>query len=175
MWEAYWELDQYPARCWHQNHKLQSGAESTVQPLIEAARVTVRVFALQRGIPAVSPDVLNQFPAAPVPTLSGFPVPLPGGVSQPPLLPAAAPASVGLPMGPSVMGMSIPGPAPGPAAPPAPAPAPAPAGGAAAQPSGAFLPSYPPGQVSSLPAWKTPFPGREISLALPNLHGDNRS
>ncbi|XP_015502057.1 synergin gamma isoform X6 [Parus major] len=105
--------------------------------------VLAMIAVTQRGIPAVSPDVLNQFPAAPVPTLSGFPVPLPGGVSQPPLLPAAPPAPVGLGMGPSVMGMSIPGPAAAPAA----APAPAPAGGAAAQPSGAFLPSYPPGQV----------------------------
>ncbi|NXA76456.1 SYNRG protein, partial [Thryothorus ludovicianus] len=101
--------------------------------------VLAMIAVTQRGIPAVSPDVLNQFPAAPVPTLSGFPVPLPAGVSQPPLLPAAPPASVGLGIGPSVMGMSIPGPAP--------APAPAPAGGAAAQPAGAFLPSYPPGQV----------------------------
>uniref|UniRef100_A0A8C0VFJ4 Synergin gamma n=1 Tax=Cyanistes caeruleus TaxID=156563 RepID=A0A8C0VFJ4_CYACU len=91
--------------------------------------VLAMIAVAQRGIPAVSPDVLNQFPAAPVPTLSGFPVPLPGGVSQPPLLPAAPPAPVGLGMGPSVMGMT------------------APAGGAAAQPSGAFLPSYPPGQV----------------------------
>ncbi|NWS33126.1 SYNRG protein, partial [Polioptila caerulea] len=99
--------------------------------------VLAMIAVTQRGIPAVSPDVLNQFPAAPVPTLSGFPVPLPGGVSQPPLLPAAPPASVGLGMGPSVMGVSIPGPAPAPAA----------AGGAAAQPAGAFLPSYPPGQV----------------------------
>ncbi|NWU28152.1 SYNRG protein, partial [Dyaphorophyia castanea] len=103
----------------------------------ELYSVLAMIAVAQRGIPAVSPDVLNQFPAAPVPTLSGFPVPLPGGVSQPPLLPAAAPASVGLGIGPSVMGMSL----------PAPAPAPAPAGGAAAQPSGAFLPSYPPGQV----------------------------
>ncbi|XP_039576673.1 synergin gamma [Passer montanus] len=104
---------------------------------------SVLVAVPQRGIPAVSPDVLNQFPAAPVPTLSGFPVPLPGGVSQPPLLPAAPPASVGLGIGPSVMGMSLPGAAPA----PAPAPAAAAAGGAAAQPAGAFLPSYPPGQV----------------------------
>ncbi|XP_062363018.1 synergin gamma isoform X6 [Cinclus cinclus] len=103
----------------------------------ELYSVLAMIAVTQRGIPAVSPDVLNQFPAAPVPTLSGFPVPLPGGVSQPPLLPAAPPPSVGLGMGASVMGMSIPGPAP----------APAPAAPAAAQPSGAFLPSYPPGQV----------------------------
>ncbi|KAI1231724.1 hypothetical protein IHE44_0007356 [Lamprotornis superbus] len=105
----------------------------------ELYSVLAMIAVTQRGIPAVSPEVLNQFPAAPVPTLSGFPVPLPGGVSQPPLLPAAPPASVGLPMGASVMAMSIPGPAP--------PPAPAPAAPAAAQPSGAFLPSYPPSQV----------------------------
>ncbi|XP_064250759.1 synergin gamma isoform X2 [Passer domesticus] len=109
----------------------------------ELYSVLAMIAVTQRGIPAVSPDVLNQFPAAPVPTLSGFPVPLPGGVSQPPLLPAAPPASVGLGIGPSAMGMSLPGAAPA----PAPAAAPAAAGGAAAQPAGAFLPSYPPGQV----------------------------
>ncbi|NWU16634.1 SYNRG protein, partial [Cephalopterus ornatus] len=106
----------------------------------ELYAVLAMVAVTQRGIPAVSPDVLNQFPAAPVPTLSGFPVALPA-VSQPPLLPPAPPGSVPsvpsvpLGIGPPVMGMGIP------------APAPAPAGGAAAQPSGAFLPSYPPGQV----------------------------
>ncbi|NXP68567.1 SYNRG protein, partial [Chloropsis cyanopogon] len=64
--------------------------------------VLAMIAVTQRGIPAVSPDVLNQFPAAPVPTLSGFPVPLPGGVSQPPLLafrslPALLPARPGEP------------------------------------------------------------------------------
>ncbi|NWR89794.1 SYNRG protein, partial [Furnarius figulus] len=104
----------------------------------ELYTVLAMIAVTQRGIPAVSPDVLNQFPAAPVPTLSGFPVALPA-VSQPPLLPTAPPGSVPsvpsvpLGIGPPVMGMGI--------------PAPAPAGGAAAQPSGAFLPSYPPGQV----------------------------
>ncbi|KFW84081.1 Synergin gamma, partial [Manacus vitellinus] len=103
----------------------------------ELYTVLAMIAVTQRGIPAVSPDVLNQFPAAPVPTLSGFPVALPA-VSQPPLLPPAPPGSgpsVPLGIGPPVMGMGIP------------APAPAPAGAAAAQPSGAFLPSYPPGQV----------------------------
>ncbi|XP_027739577.1 synergin gamma isoform X3 [Empidonax traillii] len=112
----------------------------------ELYAVLAMVAVTQRGIPAVSPDVLNQFPAAPVPTLSGFPVALPA-VSQPPLLPPAPPGSVPsvpsmpsvpsvpLGIGPPVMGMGIP------------APTPAPAAGAAAQPSGAFLPSYPPSQV----------------------------
>ncbi|NXO69573.1 SYNRG protein, partial [Phainopepla nitens] len=103
----------------------------------ELFSVLAMIAVAQRGIPALSPDVLNQFPAAPVPSLSGFPVPLPGGVSQPSLLPAAAPASVGLGMGASVLGVGIAGPAP----------AAAPAAGAAAQPAGAFLPSFPPGQV----------------------------
>ncbi|XP_010010934.1 PREDICTED: synergin gamma [Nestor notabilis] len=97
----------------------------------ELYAVLAMIAVTQRGIPAVSPDVLNQFPAAPVPTLSGFPMPLPAAVSQQPLLPPAPPVSMPLSIGPAVMGMSIT----------------APAGGAAAQPSGGFLPSYPPSQV----------------------------
>ncbi|XP_010160662.1 synergin gamma [Antrostomus carolinensis] len=97
----------------------------------ELYAVLAMIAVTQRGIPAVSPDVLNQFPAAPVPTLTGFPMPLPAAVSQQPLMPSAPPVSVPLSIGPAVMGMNIP----------------APAGGAAAQPSGGFLPSYPPSQV----------------------------
>lgn len=99
----------------------------------------------------MSPDVLNQFPAAPVPTLTGFPMALPGAVSQQPLLPSAPPGSVPLGMGPSVLGMNVP----------------APAGGAAAQPSGAFLPAFPPAQVSLLfCAANLAWPGKRISLTL---------
>ncbi|NXT39093.1 SYNRG protein, partial [Pelecanoides urinatrix] len=97
----------------------------------ELYAVLAMIAVTQRGIPAVSPDVLNQFPAAPVPTLTGFPMPLPAAVSQQPLMPSAPPVSVPLSIGPAVMGMSIT----------------APAGGAAAQPPGGFLPSYPPSQV----------------------------
>lgn len=97
---------------------------------------------LQRGIPAVSPDMLNQFPAAPVPTLSGFPMPLPAAVSQQPLLPTGPPVSMPLSIGPPVMGMGI--------------TAAAPAGGAAAPPAGAFVPSYPPSQVRALHGWYGP-------------------
>ncbi|KAK2537341.1 Synrg, partial [Columba guinea] len=97
----------------------------------ELYAVLAMIAVTQRGMPAVSPDVLNQFPAAPVPTLTGFPMALPGAVSQQPLLPSAPPGSVPLGMGPSVLGMNVP----------------APAGGAAAQPSGAFLPAFPPAQV----------------------------
>ncbi|XP_050764757.1 synergin gamma isoform X5 [Gymnogyps californianus] len=97
----------------------------------ELYAVLAMIAVTQRGIPAVSPDVLNQFPAAPVPTLTGFPMPLPATVSQQPLMPSAPPVSVPLSIGPAVMGMSIT----------------APAGGAAGQPSGGFVPSYPPSQV----------------------------
>uniref|UniRef100_A0A669PAK4 Synergin gamma n=1 Tax=Phasianus colchicus TaxID=9054 RepID=A0A669PAK4_PHACC len=51
----------------------------------ELYAVLAMIAVTQRGIPAVSPDMLNQFPAAPVPTLSGFPMPLPAAVSQQPL------------------------------------------------------------------------------------------
>uniref|UniRef100_A0A8B9RX77 Synergin gamma n=1 Tax=Accipiter nisus TaxID=211598 RepID=A0A8B9RX77_9AVES len=97
----------------------------------ELYAVLAMIAVTQRGIPAVSPDVLNQFPAAPVPTLTGFPMPLPATVSQQPLMPSTPPVSLPLSIGPGVMGMSIT----------------APAGGAAGQPSGGFVPSYPPSQV----------------------------
>ncbi|XP_075296016.1 synergin gamma isoform X5 [Opisthocomus hoazin] len=97
----------------------------------ELYAVLAMIAVTQRGIPAVSPDVLNQFPAAPVPTLTGFPMPLPATVSQQPLMPSAAPVSVPLGIGAAVLGMSIP----------------APAGGAAAQPSGGFGAPYAPAQV----------------------------
>uniref|UniRef100_A0A8C3GRE8 Synergin gamma n=1 Tax=Cairina moschata TaxID=8855 RepID=A0A8C3GRE8_CAIMO len=98
----------------------------------ELYSVLAMIAVTQRGIPAVSPDVLNQFPAAPVPTLTGFPMPLPATVSQQPLMPSGPPpVSMPLSIGPAVIGMNIT----------------APAGGAAAQPSGAFMPSYPPSQV----------------------------
>nr|XP_010299373.1 PREDICTED: synergin gamma [Balearica regulorum gibbericeps] len=97
----------------------------------ELYAVLAMIAVTQRGIPAVSPDVLNQFPAAPVPTLTGFPMPLPATVSQQPLMPSAPPVSMPLSIGPAVMGMNIT----------------APAGGAATQPSGGFLPSFPPSQV----------------------------
>ncbi|XP_010720309.2 synergin gamma isoform X6 [Meleagris gallopavo] len=99
----------------------------------ELYAVLAMIAVTQRGIPAVSPDMLNQFPAAPVPTLSGFPMPLPAAVSQQPLLPAGPPGSLPLSIGPPVMGLGI--------------SAAAPAGGAAAPPAGAFAPSYPPSQV----------------------------
>lgn len=44
----------------------------------------------------MSPDALNQFPAAPVPTLSGFPVTLPAAVSQPIVMPPGPAGSMPL-------------------------------------------------------------------------------
>uniref|UniRef100_A0A8C0II62 Synergin gamma n=1 Tax=Bubo bubo TaxID=30461 RepID=A0A8C0II62_BUBBB len=80
----------------------------------ELYAVLAMIAVTQRGIPAVSPDVLNQFPAAPVPTLTGFPLPLPAAVSPQPLPPSAPQVSVPLTAG---------------------------------QPSGGFVPPYPPSQV----------------------------
>uniref|UniRef100_A0A8C9F9P7 Synergin gamma n=1 Tax=Pavo cristatus TaxID=9049 RepID=A0A8C9F9P7_PAVCR len=91
----------------------------------ELYAVLAMIAVTQRGMPAVSPDMLNQFPAAPVPTLSGFPMPLPAAVSQQPLLPAGPPVSVPLSIGPPVMGVGM--------------AAAAPAGGAAA-PQGVVKP-----------------------------------
>ncbi|KFV80147.1 Synergin gamma, partial [Struthio camelus australis] len=97
----------------------------------ELYAVLAMIAVTQRGIPAVSPDVLNQFPAAPVPTLTGLPMSLHATVSQQPLMPSGPPVSMPLSIGPAVIGMSIT----------------APAGGAATQSSGGFVPSYPPSQV----------------------------
>uniref|UniRef100_A0A8C0FQ44 Synergin gamma n=1 Tax=Bubo bubo TaxID=30461 RepID=A0A8C0FQ44_BUBBB len=66
----------------------------------ELYAVLAMIAVTQRGIPAVSPDVLNQFPAAPVPTLTGFPLPLPAAVSPQPLPPSAPQVSVPLSIGP---------------------------------------------------------------------------
>ncbi|KAJ1071879.1 hypothetical protein K5549_002171 [Capra hircus] len=85
----------------------------------------------KRGVPAMSPDALNQFPAAPVPTLSGFPVTLPAAVSQPTGMPSGPAGSMPLTLGQPVMGINLVGPV----------------GGAAAQASSGFLSAYPANQV----------------------------
>ncbi|KAJ7308886.1 hypothetical protein JRQ81_008161, partial [Phrynocephalus forsythii] len=84
----------------------------------------------QRGVPAMSPDGLNQFSSAPVPTLSGLPMAIPTPVSQQPLM---TPVSMPLNMGPPVVGLSMA----------------APVGGAATQAHpGGFLSSYPANQAA---------------------------
>ncbi|KAB1265286.1 Synergin gamma, partial [Camelus dromedarius] len=85
----------------------------------------------KRGVPAISPDALNQFPAAPVPTLSGFPMTLPPAVSQPTGMPSGPAGSMPLNLGQPVMGINLVGPV----------------GGAAAQTSTGFMPTYSANQV----------------------------
>lgn len=80
----------------------------------------------------MSPDTLNQFPVAPVPTLSGFPMTLPTAVSQPTGMPSGPAVSMSLSLGQPVMGINLVGPV----------------GGAAAQASSSFLPTYPASQVT---------------------------
>ncbi|XP_074831145.1 synergin gamma isoform X3 [Natator depressus] len=97
----------------------------------ELYTVLAMIAVTQRGVPAVSPDVLNQFPTAPVPTLSGYPISLPATVSQQPMRPSGPPVSMPLNIGQAVIGINIT----------------APVGGAAAQASSGFMPSYPTNQV----------------------------
>ncbi|XP_040100032.1 synergin gamma isoform X7 [Oryx dammah] len=97
----------------------------------ELYTVLAMIAVTQRGVPAMSPDALNQFPAAPVPTLSGFPVTLPAAVSQPTGMPSGPAGSLPLTLGQPVMGINLVGPV----------------GGAAAQASSGFLSAYPANQV----------------------------
>uniref|UniRef100_A0A8C2RW47 Synergin gamma n=1 Tax=Capra hircus TaxID=9925 RepID=A0A8C2RW47_CAPHI len=97
----------------------------------ELYTVLAMIAVTQRGVPAMSPDALNQFPAAPVPTLSGFPVTLPAAVSQPTGMPSGPAGSMPLTLGQPVMGINLVGPV----------------GGAAAQASSGFLSAYPANQV----------------------------
>ncbi|XP_044600442.1 synergin gamma isoform X6 [Equus asinus] len=97
----------------------------------ELYTVLAMIAVTQRGVPAISPDALNQFPAAPVPTLSGFPMTLPTAVSQPTGMPSGPAGSMPLNLGQPVMGITLVGPV----------------GGAAAQASSGFMPTYPANQV----------------------------
>nr|KAF6417375.1 synergin gamma [Molossus molossus] len=97
----------------------------------ELYTVLAMIAVTQRGVPAMSPDALNQFPAAPVPTLSGFPMTLPTAVSQPTGMPSGHAGSMPLNLGQPVMGINLVGPV----------------GGAAAQASSGFMPTYSANQV----------------------------
>ncbi|XP_019366629.1 PREDICTED: synergin gamma isoform X1 [Gavialis gangeticus] len=97
----------------------------------ELYTVLAMIAVTQRGVPAMSPDVLNQFPTAPVPTLSGFPISLPATVSQQPMMPSGPPVSMPLNIGQAVIGLNIT----------------TPVGGATTQVSSSFMPSYPTNQV----------------------------
>lgn len=80
----------------------------------------------------MSPDTLTQFPAAPIPTLSGFPMTLPAPVSQPTVIPSGPAGSMPLSLGQPAVGINLVGPV----------------GGAAAPASSGFMPTYPTNQVS---------------------------
>ncbi|XP_010625126.1 synergin gamma isoform X14 [Fukomys damarensis] len=98
----------------------------------ELYTVLAMIAVTQRGVPAISPDALTQFPAAPIPTLSGFPMTLPAPVSQPTVIPSApAAGSMPLSLGQPVVGINLVGPV----------------GGAAAPASSGFMPPYPTNQV----------------------------
>ncbi|KAL1780224.1 synergin gamma isoform X7 [Sigmodon hispidus] len=97
----------------------------------ELYTVLAMVAVTQRGVPAMSPDALNQFPAAPIPTLSGFPMALPTPVSQPTAMPSVPTGSMPLNLGQPIMGINLVGPV----------------GGAAAPASSGFMPAYPSNQV----------------------------
>uniref|UniRef100_A0A670K0Q1 Synergin gamma n=1 Tax=Podarcis muralis TaxID=64176 RepID=A0A670K0Q1_PODMU len=93
----------------------------------ELYTVLAMIAVTQRGLPAMSPDGLNQFPSAPLPTLSGLPMAIPVTVSQQPMMPPGPPVSMPLSMAPTVVGINMAAPVAGPSAP---------------APSG-FMPSYP--------------------------------
>ncbi|XP_054946546.1 synergin gamma isoform X12 [Physeter macrocephalus] len=97
----------------------------------ELYTVLAMIAVTQRGVPAMSPDALNQFPAAPVPTLSGVPMTLPTAVSQPTGMPSGPAGSMPLTLRQPVMGINLVGPV----------------GGAAAQTSSGFMSTYPANQV----------------------------
>ncbi|XP_036196256.1 synergin gamma isoform X11 [Myotis myotis] len=97
----------------------------------ELYTVLAMIAVTQRGVPAMSPDALNQFPVAPVPTLSGFPMTLPTAVSQPTGMPSGPAGSMPLNLGQPVMGINLVGPV----------------GGATGQASSGFMPTYPANQV----------------------------
>ncbi|XP_063105677.1 synergin gamma isoform X4 [Cavia porcellus] len=97
----------------------------------ELYTVLAMVAVTQRGVPAMSPDTLTQFPAAPIPTLSGFPMTLPAPVSQPTVIPSGPAGSMPLSLGQPAVGINLVGPV----------------GGAAAPASSGFMPTYPTNQV----------------------------
>ncbi|XP_053223517.1 synergin gamma isoform X6 [Podarcis raffonei] len=98
----------------------------------ELYTVLAMIAVTQRGLPAMSPDGLNQFPSAPLPTLSGLPMAIPVTVSQQPMMPPGPPVSMPLNMAPTVVGINMAAPVAGPSAP---------------APSG-FMPPYPPSQAA---------------------------
>uniref|UniRef100_A0A8D2LXK4 Synergin gamma n=2 Tax=Varanus komodoensis TaxID=61221 RepID=A0A8D2LXK4_VARKO len=82
----------------------------------ELYSVLAMIAVTQRGVPAMSPDSLNQFPSAPIPTLSGLPMAIPVTVGQQPMMPTGQPVSMPLNLGPPLVGISMAAPVSGSAA-----------------------------------------------------------
>uniref|UniRef100_A0A8C6YBM3 Synergin gamma n=1 Tax=Naja naja TaxID=35670 RepID=A0A8C6YBM3_NAJNA len=98
----------------------------------ELYTVLAMIALTQRGVPAMSPEGLNQFPSAPIPTLSGLQMAIPVTVSQQPLMPPGPPVSMPLSIGPAVVGINMV----------------APVGGATTQASSSFIQPFPAKQVA---------------------------
>ncbi|XP_026536243.1 synergin gamma isoform X2 [Notechis scutatus] len=98
----------------------------------ELYTVLAMIALTQRGVPAMSPEGLHQFPSAPIPTLSGLQMAIPVTVSQQPLMPPGPPVSMPLSIGPTVVGINMV----------------APVGGATTQASGSFIQPFPANQVA---------------------------
>ncbi|XP_070591386.1 synergin gamma isoform X2 [Erythrolamprus reginae] len=98
----------------------------------ELYTVLAMIALTQRGVPAMSPEGLNQFPSAPVPTLSGLQMAIPVTVSQQPLMPPGPPVSMPLSIGPAVVGISMA----------------TPMGVTTTQASGSFIQPFPANQVA---------------------------
>ncbi|XP_069470775.1 synergin gamma isoform X3 [Ambystoma mexicanum] len=74
----------------------------------ELYTVLAMIAISQRGAPAMNPDVVNQLPAAPVPTLAGFPMTMPVPVHQQTMLPSGPAVSRPLSVAQPTMGMNVP-------------------------------------------------------------------
>ncbi|XP_067864395.1 synergin gamma isoform X2 [Heptranchias perlo] len=100
----------------------------------ELYTVLAMIAMSQRGIPALNLENLNQFPSAPIPTLSGTPMTLPTSVPQQPMIsvPTGATVSMSVHTGQSVVGMNLP----------------VPAGGSTTQVSSGFVASFPVSQTA---------------------------
>ncbi|XP_030042166.1 synergin gamma isoform X2 [Microcaecilia unicolor] len=73
----------------------------------ELYTVLALIALTQRGMHSISPDSLNQFPTAPVPNLSGFPLTLPAPMSQQSMMPSGPAVSRPLNIAQPVMGINI--------------------------------------------------------------------
>ncbi|KAJ1185530.1 hypothetical protein NDU88_002322 [Pleurodeles waltl] len=73
----------------------------------ELYTVLAMIAISQRGAPAMNPDIINQLPAAPIPTLAGFTMTMPTPVHQQPLLPSGPATPKPFSAAQSAMGMNV--------------------------------------------------------------------